>query len=78
MAIGTKYADFTRFLECCGKDRISLTVDEIARIITLPSWVLDPNRTPWANTKQSFAAGWRNAGYIVVEKSNNVITFAKE
>jgi len=82
MAIGDKYVDFTRYLENCGKDTITLTLDEIDTIVggVLPPWVRNPRRQPWGNTEQSFAAGWRNAGYVVtkVDKQNQIITFTKE
>ena len=82
MAIGDKYTDLTRYLENCGKNTISLTIDEIDVVIggVLPPWVRNPNRHPWANGNQSFAAGWRNAGYVVTneDRQNQIITFTKE
>ena len=76
--VGAKYAALTHYLKSSGKDTVSMTTDELGIIIPLPPWVLDPNRAPWANTKQSFAAGWRNAGYLCLGKQGNIVTFIIE
>lgn|GEM_PF-6846481 len=36
MARGEKYVDLTSHLLNCGKERISMTVEEISKIIDLP------------------------------------------
>jgi len=78
MYVGAKYSALTRYLEDSGKEQVSLSVDDIGKIIPLPVWVRNPKRKPWGNTSQSFACGWRNAGYSVVKVQGNVITFAKD
>jgi len=65
MYVGAKYAALTHYLTSCGENRISLSIDEISKIIPLPKWVRNDKAVAWSNTTQSFAAGWRNAGYIV-------------
>jgi len=78
MSVGAKYIALTRYLKESDKDCISLSIDEIGRIISLPKWVQNPIRKPWGNTTQSFAGGWRNAGYKVVSVQGNIITFKKD
>ena len=81
MPIGDKYSDLTRYLENCGKDKISLTVDEIDKIVGgIPKWVYNSERYPWGNNgDSSFYSGWLNAGYVVVnvDDKKQIITFAK-
>lgn len=78
MPIGDKYIDLTHHLTNVDKDEIILTVEEIANIIELPRWVRNPDNNPWANTSQSFSAGWRNAGYIAqFDKGTQMVTFIR-
>ena len=66
MAIGSKYAPLTEWLQQCGKNSVRLTFDEINEIITIPSYAYK-DRPSWANLTKptSFCAGWINAGYLV-------------
>lgn len=66
MAIGTKYAALTVWLQKCGKDRVKLSFDELNRIITIPQSAYK-DRPAWANPAKptSFCSAWLNAGYMV-------------
>lgn len=66
MAIGSKYAPLTEWLQQCGQDSVRLTFDELNEIITLPSYAYK-DRPSWANLTKptSFCAGWISAGYLV-------------
>lgn len=66
MAIGSKYAPLTEWLQQCGKDTVRLTFDELNTIITIPNYAYK-DRPSWANLTKptSFCAGWISAGYLV-------------
>ena len=78
MYIGAKYSGLTRYLKDSNTERISLSVEEIGKLVPLPAWVRNPKRKPWGNTSQSFAAGWRNAGYFVSHVQGDIVTFIRE
>ena len=83
MPQGDKYVDFTRYLENCGKDEITLTVEQISNIAGgLPNWVYNPNRRPWSMSRKpagSLSVGWINAGYVVsrTDAPTQLVTFVK-
>ena len=66
MARGSKYADFTIWLQQSDADRIELTFEQLQEIIDIPKYAYK-QRSAWANTETPapFAASWLNAGYIV-------------
>lgn len=73
MPKGDKYIDLTRFLKQSNMDKIILTFDGIENIIQAsipPSVKRKPNQfVPSAS--YSFAYGWKNAGYEIVESDLN-------
>lgn len=69
MPKGDKYIELTKFLEQCNKDEITLTFDEIEKIICgsiPPSVKRKPNQLV-PSASYSFAYGWKNAGYKIVD-----------
>ncbi len=66
MAVGSKYAPLTEWLQQCGKDSVRLTFDELNEIITIPNYAYK-DRPSWANLTKptSFCSGWISAGYLV-------------
>lgn len=38
MAIGSKYAPLTQWLQECGEDRVRLTFEKLNNIITIPNY----------------------------------------
>lgn len=64
MPKGKKYIDLTRYLETCGQDELTMTFEQISRIVggLPPAAYLYP--AYWSNGSQgSFSFGWLNAGY---------------
>lgn len=66
VAIGSKYAPLTKWLQQCGKESVRLTFAELNEIIPIPNYAYK-DRPSWANLTKpsSFCSGWINAGYIV-------------
>lgn len=66
MAVSSKYAPLTEWLQQCGKDSVRLTFDELNEIITIPNYAYK-DRPSWANLTKptSFCSGWISAGYLV-------------
>lgn len=81
MPKGDKYAPLTKFLEACGKDRLTLSFDKIETIIGLD---LPPSaykhRAFWSNTMtHPVSVGWLDASYRTVraDLKNKLITLEK-
>ena len=66
MAVGSKYAALTQWLQDSNNASVRMTFDELNKIITIPNHAYTL-RASWANpiSPASFSSGWQNAGYIV-------------
>lgn len=66
MAVGSKYAALTEWLQQCGRDEVRFTFEELNAIIPIPQYAYK-DRPSWANLTKptSFCAAWINAGYLV-------------
>lgn len=79
MPKGGKYLALTRYLKQCGKDHLTLSFQEIEKIIgcDLPPFA-HKHVAYWANSRtHSVAFGWLDAGFQTQEKDleKRLITF---
>lgn len=76
---GGKYAKLTHFLQESGRERVTLSWEELDILLGgLPKSASD--RTFWGNSWQRFSAhGWLSAGYVAVTVSpGQFITFRRD
>lgn len=83
MGIKGKYEPLTHFLLNCGKEEITLTIEQISDVVIgdLPPWVYNPVRKPWSTSQNPvgpMSAAWLKAGYIVKDYSSRGVTFKKQ
>lgn len=73
MSKGEKYIGLTRYLKECEKDTITLSFEEIVKII---GEELPPSKQYtefWSNSRShSVAFGWLNASYKTTDLRNNI------
>lgn len=78
MARGTKYEALTNYLKTCGRDRVTMTFDQISRLgAELPP---SAYKYPalWSNGYGSLSFGWLNAGYVAtVRLTQQVVEFVE-
>lgn len=77
----TKFWPLTSYLQNCGKDELTLTFDEVERILGFElSDSKRKYRANWSNTETlRFSLSWLDAGYTThnVDMDREIIHFSK-